>query len=312
MKKRPPIFGIGWTGSSPTGADVAGADLTLSYVGHTFEDAAIAIAAAVGHRGGSGSYPVPADCASVMQPGEVADLLADMIEDECDIVAVFSSDSARTDDPRVVLLRDVFDSGRPDAVYGEARWWPTDDPSTDPYPLIELWASQWPDSLPIAHELKELFEDQWIRLHTVPGSKRLPGSDDEWAVVIDRHNTLLADLVTSERDLIVIMSVVAAGPMPAEADADFWTSVPWHYADPDLLYAHLFVTTSTWEPGALDDLLRLAAEQQIGGVIIAPLDLAWLYHPYAGGVDIILTDPAIRADLAERHAEWRSTHPAGL
>jgi hypothetical protein len=197
-------------------------------------------------------------------------------------------------------------------VYGEAHWWPTEDLATDPYPLIERWAKCWPDSLPIAHELKELFEDQWVRLHTLPDSKRAPESDAEWAVATDRHNTVLAELASPGDDLLVIMSVVAPNPAPAEPDVDFWTAVPWHYADPDLLFAHLYVTTEEWAPGALDELLRLAADQQIGGVIIAPLDLAWLYHPYAGGVDIILATPDARDALSARYADWRSRHPSGL
>jgi len=244
--------------------------------------------------------------------GLVADLLADMVEDECDIVVAFSDGNTPSDDPAVRLLRDVWDSGRADVYYGEAHWWPADDDATDPYPLIELWAKRWPDSLPIAHELKELFEDQWLRFHSVPGAKRAPADDAEWTIVLERYTALLDELAAKDEDLIVIMSVVTSAPEPAERDMDFWASVPWHYADPDLLYAHLFVTTSPWSRGGLDDLLRLAAEQQIGGVIVAPLDLGWLYHPYAGGVDVILSDAAARTRLAEGYASWRPTSSSGL
>jgi hypothetical protein len=146
----------------------------------------------------------------------------------------------------------------------------------------------------------------------VPDSKRTPSSDAEWAAMTERHNTVLGELATDGEDVLVIMSIVAPTPAPAEPDIDFWTSVPWHYADPDLLFAHLYVTTEEWTPGELDELLRLAAEQQIGGVIIAPLDLAWLYHPYAGGADVILADHTARNALSARHEAWRSTHPSGL
>ncbi|HEY2795667.1 MAG TPA: hypothetical protein VGJ28_25115 [Micromonosporaceae bacterium] len=302
MKKPPAIFGIGWT-------DAPASALTLSYVGTSDEDAAVALAAVAGHAlSTDGSYALPHDRLTGLPDGDVADLLADMVEDELDVVVVFSTGRGAAEDPYVQLLRDMHDSGRAEVVYGEAHWWPSDDVATDPYPLIERWAKMWPDSLPIAHELKELFEDQWVRFHSLPSSKRTPETSDDWATVLSRHNTVLADLALPTDDLLVIMSVVASSPMPAD-DEDFWTSVGWHYADPDLLFAHLYVTTEEWQPGALDDLLRLAVEQQIGGVIIAPLDLGWLYHPYAGGADVITPH---RDALATRFATWRSSHPSGL
>jgi hypothetical protein len=310
MKKPPPIYGIGWTDP-----DSDHAVLTFSHVGAAADDVAVALAGALGPADASGAHAIAvADADRILAGlpgGDVADLLADMTEDELDIVVVFSTAGAERS-PRGELLRDMYDSGRAEVVYGEAHWWPTDDAATDPYPLIEQWAKVWPDSLPIAHELKELFEDQWVRLHTLPGSKRSPSSDAEWAVVIERHNTVLGELARDGEDVLVMISVVAPTPAPIEPDVDFWTSVPWHYADPDLLFAHLYVTTEEWGHGGLDELLRLAAEQQIGGVIIAPLDLEWLYHPYAGGADVILAGASSRDALAARHADWRSTHPSGL
>jgi len=308
VKRRPPIYGIGW--SDPDGGPDT-ADVTVSYLGDAQEPLALALAEAVGHGGGSAAYPLPSSAVATLPRSAGTDLLQDMVEDECAIVVMFSTDQAPTEDARVGLLRDVHDSGRADVVYGEAHWWPADD-SVDPFPLIELWAERWPDSLPIAHELKELFEDRWVRFHTVPGGRRTPAVEADWAEVMRRYNDVLGELATEGEELLVIMSVVSAAPEPAEHDLDFWTSVPWHYADPDLLFAHLFVTTSKWRPGAVDDLFRLAAEQQIGGVIMAPADLSWLFHPYAGGADVIVRDRVTRNALGNRFDGWTSTHPSGL
>ena len=160
--------------------------------------------------------------------------------------------------------------------------------------------------------MKELFEDQWVRFHSLPGSKRAPETDAEWAGLIARHNTVIGELLGTRDELLVIFSDVAATPAPDEPDVTFWTSVPWHYSDPDLLFAHLYVTCEEWQRGSLDDLLRMAAEDQVAGVIIAPPELTWLYHPYAGGADVILPSTADRDAMASRHSDWRSRHPSGL
>lgn len=63
---------------------------------------------------------------------------------------------------------------------------------------------------------------------------------------------------------------------------------------------------------ALDPLLRQVADDETGGVIIAPPDLRWLYHPYDGGADVIAPSTAERDALAKRFANFLSEQPLGL
>jgi hypothetical protein len=50
----------------------------------------------------------------------------------------------------------------------------------------------------------------------------------------------------------------------------------------------------------------------IANVMITDVTLRWLYHPYDGGMDVILPTTAERNSLRRRHSEWLSTHPTGL
>lgn len=59
-------------------------------------------------------------------------------------------------------------------------------------------------------------------------------------------------------------------------------------------------------------LLRQVADDVIASVVIADIDLLWLYHPYDGGMDVILPSPHARDALRDRHRDWLSRHPAGL
>ncbi|MFJ2033942.1 hypothetical protein [Streptosporangium sp. NPDC087985] len=54
------------------------------------------------------------------------------------------------------------------------------------------------------------------------------------------------------------------------------------------------------------------ADDEINGVLLGPPDLGWLYHPYDGGADVILSTRAERNGLKARHHTWLSDHPAGL
>ena len=368
--RRPAVHGIGWMEQAYLGNDADGEPgyeqipgevrFTRVNVGTNYP-AAAALAAVVGYRGGSASFPLsPADLGQAIEllagtvgaagattaagatgaapPGVAgagpahgpggADLAVwrEMAETDSggEPIYVYLGDrSRRSGDPYVHRLIEVADSGRQDVPYGQLRWWPAEGAATDPYPLIAAWTQAWPGALPIAHELKELFEERWVRFHSLPGSKRYPDNPEEDETVLLRHNTVLDELcaATGTGELLVIACNVAATPAPASGAPDFaellpaesfWASVPWHYADPDLLFAHLYTSRHAWRPGALDELLEAVADEEMFGVIVTPPDLRWLYHPYAGGADIVLATAAERDKLAAAHPDWRSTHPSGL
>jgi hypothetical protein len=59
-------------------------------------------------------------------------------------------------------------------------------------------------------------------------------------------------------------------------------------------------------------LLRRVADDVITNVVPADTGLGWLYHPYDGGMDVIMSSSAERDALRDRHRDWLSGHPGGL
>ena len=68
--------------------------------------------------------------------------------------------------------------------------------------LSMLWDERWPGCSKLPYELRHA-SDRWIRFHTLPGSKRYPGSDAEYEIVLARHNIVLGELVTGPTVLVV-------------------------------------------------------------------------------------------------------------
>jgi hypothetical protein len=75
---------------------------------------------------------------------------------------------------------------------------------------------------------------------------------------------------------------------------------------------HLHARLTEWSAGRLDPLLRSVADATIANVVLADPGLRWLYHPYDGGMDVILASAEERDALRERHPTWLSTHPDGM
>ena len=191
----------------------------------------------------------------------------------------------------------------------------------DTVALSALWDERWPGCSKLPYALRDV-ADRWVRFHTLPGSKRYPESEAEYGVVLARHNTILAELVTGSAVLVVTVGYSDA-PEPLEPgrsletlavhpDATYWTSVCVD-DEPDFTsWMHLYVSQIPWSPRCLDPLLRQVADCVVVNVLLADTGLRWLYHPYDGGMDVMLPSTAERDALRDRHRDWLSAHPAGL
>uniref|UniRef100_UPI00167E5B42 DUF3885 domain-containing protein n=1 Tax=Streptomyces lanatus TaxID=66900 RepID=UPI00167E5B42 len=162
-----------------------------------------------------------------------------------------------------------------------------------------------------------------MRFHSLPGSKRHPETEDEYGIVLERYNTVLDGLFAGRDVFVVTMdwsytpTGPAGWPTPREhlhsAGLHWWTEPNTDDPDPDFhTYTRLYADRRPWLPGCVDGLLRAVADEAVVDVFIADTDLDRIHHPYDGGADIILTTPAERDALRDRHAGWLSSHPAGL
>jgi hypothetical protein len=180
----------------------------------------------------------------------------------------------------------------------------------------------------VGHELRAGAPAQWVRFHSLPESKRYPENESEYAVLLGRHHRVLDELDASlspgrSPEVLVFTAVWSQTSAPADReklircaqpDAEWWESMLYNNSDsPEWpVWIHVYVGRLPFAPEALDPLLRLAADDQTRGLIIAETDLNWLYHPYDGGADVIAPTSTIKESLRIKFAPWLSAHPEGL
>ncbi|TWG22801.1 hypothetical protein FHX75_121337 [Micromonospora palomenae] len=235
-------------------------------------------------------------------------------DDGEDLVAVFDADPDEpTDDPYVRTLREVAASGRQDVPKGEVRFWPQDGGGE----LRAAWEARWPQLPPIFRSLP-VEPERWVRFHSLPGSKRYADTDEEYATILHRHDTVLAELGAT--DLVVITVEVLGTPTPGRRqpvlaellpEAECWSVFSWPDLEPELCFGHAYASRVDRRSVRLAGLLRRVADDEVDHVIIAPPDLSWLYAPYDGGADVLLPTREGRDELRERHPDWLSAHPSG-
>jgi hypothetical protein len=91
-------------------------------------------------------------------------------------------------------------------------------------------------------------------------------------------------------------------------DAEYQTIISRHNA----VLAELVTEPAVRTTGCVDTLLRHVADYVIANVLVADTGLRWLYHPYDGGMDVLLPTTLKRDALRDRHLDWLSMRPDGL
>jgi hypothetical protein len=200
----------------------------------------------------------------------------------------------------------------------------------DPTAMLAHWQRLCPGCPPVAHVLRDHFASRWIRFHGLPRNKRYPKNEQEYATVLHRHNELLGELFARGEELVLITegsSHDAEPPQESWAQARYSPALQEHDPDAQLWltmkegehpavggkahpYWHFFTSAWSWRAGVFDPVLRLVADDHIGGVLILSLKGGSIYHPYDGGADLILETPAQRDALSGKYADWLPWHPA--
>jgi hypothetical protein len=167
------------------------------------------------------------------------------------------------------------------------------------------------------------FPDRWVRFHSLPGSKRYPEDDAEYAEVLARHNAILEELARPSAQVVLVTTGYSGSPVPSRSYPELvafdpggspWRTSPRHRVEgfDEPSYWHLFASAWEWRPGAFDPLVRLVADDAVANVLIVASDCRWVLHPYDGGMDVIAESPAARQLLRAKYAAWLSARADGL
>jgi hypothetical protein len=182
------------------------------------------------------------------------------------------------------------------------------------------WNQEYPEMWPLAYKFKEVYKERWVRFHSLPQSKRYAETHEERAIILKRHNTLLEDLNSSQPNVLLLLTSewswdtpVLLGPtqkslLELDPGAVVWKS---SHVNEDEMYHHVFISEWIWHNGVFDSILRLVANDVVANVMIVNISGKWLYHPYDGGADVILSSTAERNILRDKYASWLSKHPLG-
>jgi hypothetical protein len=191
----------------------------------------------------------------------------------------------------------------------------------DAHDMTTLWERRWPRCPPIADRLRTAYPDRWIRFHSLPDAKRYAENEQEYRELLDRHHAVLEALGAGAEASVVSITAQfgSSGEAVAQVSdiagvqpgARYWRAIR---EDGELSgessWVHLFLGETPMS--GLEGMLRLVADDGCRGVMIVPLDLSWIYHPYDGGADVLAPSASDRDVLRNRFSSWLSGLESGM
>lgn len=160
--------------------------------------------------------------------------------------------------------------------------------------------------------MRAAFPEYWLRIHSLPESKRYPETDAERETVFDRHSRFGSALLGESAPCLVIQSRFKGFPRSAELMPELvWTPIHRVVEDEDDGWDS-WAAHTTWDAAAFRTLLLAIADDQEAHIAFLSEETECVFIPYDGGADGFSFDTALLRRLSDEFAPWRSAHPLGL
>jgi hypothetical protein len=184
-----------------------------------------------------------------------------------------------------------------------------------------FWLENYPETLPINYLFKLNLKSRWLRIHSLPKSKRYADTDQERATLLQRQNTIFNDLIANESKIYLVTGAYSFNASAVKLD--FLTDIPLNFLpsesinlrdwsnewyDEDAFYTPFFAE-DIYISHKFDELLKRIAEDELRVFFIGE---DCLIAPYDGGLDIILKDTATKDFYKLKYKLWLSAREDGM
>ena len=188
--------------------------------------------------------------------------------------------------------------------------------------FVTAWRRWFPEAPPVGWGLRKAHAANWVRFHSLPGSKRYAEDDAERAIVLERANVLAEETLGVGNASWLAVPIIEEGDLFSAAQSDLLGRHGLSHAGvfeidfgneafPELTPWTYYAGLTTWRPQAFDGLLLSVADDQHRAVWLNPASGA-VFAPYDGGFDLFPFSNSEVERLRVKYADWLSTHPSGL
>ena len=169
--------------------------------------------------------------------------------------------------------------------------------------------------------MRRHLQSRWLRIHSLPDSKRYADNENEFSELLRRHNHVATEILGSSELLLVahtwgdiddFRSVFATLNWARRSSlVKAHPTVVQNVDDPEERIV-IACTQLSWTPAAWDDFIRDVANDVVPSVVLYNSRSGEVYAPYDGGADVFVGTPNRVAELRTRWQDWMSARADGL
>ena len=152
--------------------------------------------------------------------------------------------------------------------------------------------------------LRQIYPERWLRIHSLPESKRYDETEEEYAELFHRHNAVATQALGEGSQCYLIQGFWVE---PEEGQSGWVVSL-----EGEELNLRFEVTEVIWSHSGHDALLREVADRKTANVVFVSYGSRRIYAPYDGGADLICRNEQERDEWKRAYSAWLSAYPEGL
>jgi hypothetical protein len=185
--------------------------------------------------------------------------------------------------------------------------------------IQQFWKDNYSLCPPINHLFKVIYNDRWLRIHSLPDSKRYADNEYEWAVLYQTQNNILDDIFIKDDTLYLFVGILSSDTYNVLEDEeieheclqtfDFTAleiidlhALTKEYYDEDIFYTPYY-TSLKYKSNAYNEILKSIANDELRAFFLNPTTDT-IFAPYDGGVDIIYADTASRDEYKLKYNHY--------
>lgn len=165
---------------------------------------------------------------------------------------------------------------------------------------------------PVSWQLKDIFHDNWLRIHSLPNAKRYAQNTSDWEILLKRQNTIFEELLGEDSCIFAIIQEEKKKSQNwknffPDSEIIYWKNYMFKDEETgeNMWELHFSFAKIFWKNGRFDDIFKEIADDN-ARVIFVDFSKKILVAPYDWGIDIIFPDTNSRKIFHEKYKEWTS------